>query len=290
MRIAPSADWHKYLLLNLSVVVFGTTANAADASHGEYLTNAGGCVACHTAEDGQPMAGGRSLESPFGTFYTPNITPDNETGIGGWTDDEFVSAFQEGLSPEGEHYYPAFPYPSYSGMSRSDLLDIKAYLNSLQPVTAANREHDLVWYASSRMPLVLWKWLYFDDSRFATDSSQTEQWNRGAYLVRHLGHCGECHTPRSALGGTEVSLELAGAPGFGEAKAAPNLTPHGDGLKDWRRADLDLFFEIGMLPNGDFAGGEMSAVIDENTALLTDEDRAAITEYLRQLKPLPKQY
>ena len=290
MRIAPSADWHKYLLLNLSVVVFGTTANAADASHGEYLTNAGGCVACHTAEDGQPMAGGRSLESPFGTFYTPNITPDNETGIGGWTDDEFVSAFQEGLSPEGEHYYPAFPYPSYSGMSRSDLLDIKAYLNSLQPVTAANREHDLVWYASSRMPLVLWKWLYFDDSRFATDSSQTEQWNRGAYLVRHLGHCGECHTPRSALGGTEASLELAGAPGFGEAKAAPNLTPHGDGLKDWRRADLDLFFEIGMLPNGDFAGGEMSAVVDENTALLTDEDRAAITEYLRQLKPLPKQY
>ena len=290
MRIAPSADWHKYLLLNLSVVVFGTTANAADASHGEYLTNAGGCVACHTAEDGQPMAGGRSLESPFGTFYTPNITPDNETGIGGWTDDEFVSAFQEGLSPEGEHYYPAFPYPSYSGMSRSDLLDIKAYLNSLQPVTAANREHDLVWYASSRMPLVLWKWLYFDDSRFAKDSSQTEQWNRGAYLVRHLGHCGECHTPRSALGGTEASLELAGAPGFGEAKAAPNLTPHGDGLKDWRRADLDLFFEIGMLPNGDFAGGEMSAVIDENTALLTDEDRAAITEYLRQLKPLPKQY
>jgi len=290
MRIAPSADWHKYLLLNLSVVVFGTTANAADASHGEYLTNAGGCVACHTVENGQPMAGGRSLESPFGTFYTPNITPDNETGIGGWTDDEFVSAFQEGLSPEGEHYYPAFPYPSYSGMSRSDLLDIKAYLNSLQPVTAANREHDLVWYASSRMPLVLWKWLYFDDSRFATDSSQTEQWNRGAYLVRHLGHCGECHTPRSALGGTEASLELAGAPGFGEAKAAPNLTPHGDGLKDWRRADLDLFFEIGMLPNGDFAGGEMSAVIDENTALLTDEDRAAITEYLRQLKPLPKQY
>lgn len=242
MRIAPSADWHKYLLLNLSVVVFGTTANAADASHGEYLTNAGGCVACHTVENGQPMAGGRSLESPFGTFYTPNITPDNETGIGGWTDDEFVSAFQEGLSPEGEHYYPAFPYPSYSGMSRSDLLDIKAYLNSLQPVTAANREHDLVWYASSRMPLVLWKWLYFDDSRFATDSSQTEQWNRGAYLVRHLGHCGECHTPRSALGGTEASLELAGAPGFGEAKAAPNLTPHGDGLKDWRRADLDLFF------------------------------------------------
>ena len=290
MRIAPSADWHKYLLLNLSVVVFGTTANAADASHGEYLTNAGGCVACHTAEDGQPMAGGRSLESPFGTFYTPNITPDNETGIGGWTDDEFVSAFQEGLSPEGEHYYPAFPYPSYSGMSRSDLLDIKAYLNSLQPVTAANREHDLVWYASSRMPLVLWKWLYFDDSRFAKDSSQTEQWNRGAYLVRHLGHCGECHTPRSALGGTEASLELAGAPGFGEAKAAPNLTPHGDGLKDWRRADLDLFFEIGMLPNGDFAGGEMSAVVYENTALLTDEDRAAITEYLRQLKPLPKQY
>ena len=289
MRIALRATWHNYLLLYLSAFVFGTTVNAADADHGEYLTNASGCVACHTAEEGQPMAGGRPLESPFGTFYTPNITPDNETGIGGWTDDEFVSALQDGLSPEGEHYYPAFPYPSYTGMSRSDLLDIKAHLNSLNPVNAANREHDLVWYASWRMPLVFWKWLYFDDSRFAIDSSQTEQWNRGAYLVRHLGHCGECHTPRSLLGGTESNLELAGAPGFGDAKAAPNLTPHEDGLKDWRRADLELFFEIGMLPNGDFAGGEMSAVVDENTALLTDEDRAAITAYLRQLKPLPKQ-
>ncbi len=290
MRIALSTNWHNYLLLYLSAFVFGTSFNAADAGHGEYLTNASGCVACHTAEEGQPMAGGRPLESPFGTFYTPNITPDNETGIGGWTDDEFVSAFQDGLSPEGEHYYPAFPYPSYTGMSRSDLLDIKAHLNSLNPVNATNREHDLVWYASWRMPLVFWKWLYFDDSRFAIDSSQTDQWNRGAYLVRHLGHCGECHTPRSWLGGTESDLELAGAPGFGDAKAAPNLTPHEDGLKDWRRADLELFFEIGMLPNGDFAGGEMSAVVDENTALLTDEDRAAITEYLRQLKPLPKQY
>ncbi len=276
-------------LLWAGILLLGT-AHAANVEQGKYLTIAGGCVACHTAEDGIPMAGGRPLESPFGVFFSPNITPDPETGIGNWTDAEFIAAFQDGVNPEGEHYYPAFPYPSYTGLADTDLLNIKAYLDSLEPVSAPNRDHELVWYAAWRTPLTFWKWLYFDNARFLPASDKDAVWNRGAYLVRHLGHCGECHTPRDAFGGPQADLEMAGAPGFGDAKAAPNLTPHPDGLKDWRRADLELFLEIGMLPNGDFAGGEMSAVIDENTALLTAEDRAAITEYLRQLPPLPKQY
>ena len=290
MTFMPQRTRARLLSLNVFLCLINTAVVAADAERGEYLTTAGGCIACHTQEDGQAMAGGRPLESPFGTFYSPNITVDGTTGIGGWTDAEFVTAFQEGINPDGEHYYPAFPYPSYTGLSSADLLDIKAYLRTLPAVNQTNREHELVWYAQWRAPLYFWKWLYFNNVRFTPDNDKADAWNRGAYLVRHLGHCGECHTPRTILGGSRTQLELAGAPGFGGAKAAPNLTPHEDGLQDWRQSDLTLFLEIGMLPNGDFAGSEMSAVVDENTALLTGEDRAAITEYLRQLPPLPKEY
>jgi mono/diheme cytochrome c family protein len=280
----------RLLWLSVFLCLLHTPALTADAKRGEYLTHAGGCSACHTQENGQDMAGGRPLESPFGTFYSPNITPDETAGIGGWSDAEFITAFQEGINPAGEHYYPAFPYPSYTGLSDTDLLDIKAYLDSLPASSQANREHDLVWYAQWRAPLYFWKWLYFTSARFVPDAEKAPTWNRGAYLVRHLGHCGECHTPRTILGGSRKQLELAGAPGFGDAKAAPNLTPHADGLENWRSSDLELFLEIGMLPNGDFAGGEMSVVIDENTALLTSEDRTAIVQYLRELPPLPNEY
>jgi len=259
---------------------------AVEADSGEYLLNSGGCVACHTKDGGGRLAGGRELESPFGVFYAPNITPDTATGIGNWTDDDFVRAFHEGVSPEDSHYYPAFPYTSYTGMSREDLLKIKAYLDALEPVTNDVPDHDLVWYASWRWPLVIWKWLYFNEGRFVPDDTQDAAWNRGAYLVRHVGHCGECHTPRTVFGGFRRNSELKGAPGFGEAKSAPNLTPHEDGLGDWRRGDWELLLEVGMLPNGDFAGGEMGVVVDENTALLTDADRAAMINYLRNLPPL----
>ncbi len=277
------------LCAGLLIVLFNTEASAANAERGQYLTNAGGCIACHTADKGPDFGGGRPLVSPFGTFYSPNITSNPKHGIGDWSDKEFLAAFQQGINPDGEHYYPAFPYPAYTGLSDTDLLDIKAYLDSLPALGTPNKDHELVWYASWRMPVMFWKWLYFSDARFQPEPSKDEQWNRGAYLVRHLGHCGECHTPRNELGGLNSELELAGAPGFGDAKAAPNLTPHEDGLKSWRRNDLSLFLEIGMLPNGDFAGGEMSTVVDENTALLSEGDRSAIIEYIRQLEPIPKQ-
>ena len=255
---------------------------------GRYLVYAGGCITCHTAEDDETgaLAGGRALESPFGTFFSPNITPDEETGIGGWTDEEFLSAFWEGVGPEGRYYFPAFPFTSYTGLTREDLLAIKAYLFTLEPVRRENRAHELPWYLDTRLAAAAWQLLKFNAERFEPDPEQTPEWNRGAYLVRHLGHCGECHTPRDTLGGRLADREMAGIPKGGEYKSAPNISPHpDDGIGKWSGQELELLLEIGMLPDGDFVGGGMAAVVDDNTAQLTREDRRAIAVYLESLAP-----
>ncbi len=253
---------------------------------GKYLLYAGGCISCHTedSDEAVPLAGGRAMETPFGTFYSPNITPDAATGIGNWSDDEFVSAFWEGVSPEGEHYFPAFPFTSYTGVSREDLLAIKAYLFSLEPVRYESKEHDLAWYMSTRLAAGAWKELNFDSARFAPDTTQDEQWNRGAYLVRHLGHCGECHTPRSSLGVVQRDLEMAGSR-LGDERIA-NITQHRvDGIGRWSTSDIEYFLDIGMLPDGDFAGSSMGDVIEDNTSKLTRADRLAIAAYLKSVPP-----
>lgn len=255
---------------------------------GEYLIAAGGCVDCHTDEgkEASPLAGGRAIESPFGTFYSPNITPDVNTGIGAWSDDDFVNAFWEGISPDGDHYYPAFPYTSYTGVSRDDLLAMKQYLFSLEPVTQSPPEHDLAWYISTRLAAGGWKFANFDSERFVADADESEQWNRGAYLVRHLGHCGECHTPRSGLGALQYEYELAGNPDGPDDENIPNITSHkNDGIGKWSVDDIEYFLDIGMLPDGDFVGSSMSDVIDNNTARLTAEDRLAIATYLASVMP-----
>lgn len=263
-------------------------AQESAVDRGKYLIHAGGCVDCHTDEgDAAPaMAGGRAIESPFGTFYSPNITPDIATGIGSWSDDEFVNAFWEGVSPDGKHYYPAFPYTSFTGISRHDLLAMKAYLFSLEPVRRDVPKHDLAWYISTRLAARAWKLRNFKPARFDSDPHASAQWNRGAYLVRHLGHCGECHTPRNRLGTLQNEHELAGnAHGPGD-KAVPNITPNNsDGIGKWSGSDLEYFLEVGMLPNGDFVGGSMGAVIDNNTNKLSKEDRLAIVTYLKSVPP-----
>ncbi len=253
---------------------------------GKYLLYAGGCISCHTedSDDAVPLAGGRAMESPFGTFYSPNITPDTVTGIGSWSDDDFVDALWEGLSPDGEHYFPAFPYTSYTGVSRDDLLAMKAYLFSIGPVQQESKEHDLAWYISTRLAAGAWKELNFDGARFVTDETKDEQWNRGAYLVRHLGHCGECHTPRSNLGVPQTDQEMAGSQ-IGD-ESIPNITPHRvDGIGRWSTSDIEYFLDIGMLPDGDFSGGSMGDVIEDNTSRLTREDRLAIAAYLKSVPP-----
>lgn len=254
---------------------------------GQYLTYAGGCISCHTedADDAVPLAGGRAMETPFGTFYSPNITPDEETGIGGWSEDDFVNAFWEGVSPDGEHYFPSFPYTAYTGVSREDLLAIRAYLMSLEPVSNVSPEHDLAWYMDTRLAAGGWKALNFESGRFEPDPERDQQWNRGAYLVRHLGHCGECHTPRSATGVLVADEEFAGSE-FGD-EHIPNISSHRvDGIGRWSLSDIEYFLDIGMLPDGDFTGSSMVAVIEDNTSKLTREDRLAIAAYLKSVTPV----
>ena len=270
-------------------------SGAGIAERGAYLVNAAGCVSCHTdsENDGPPFAGGHRLETPYGVFVTPNITPDKDTGIGNWTDAEFVAAVRSGQAPDGSAYYPSFPYPSYAGMTEQDALDIKAWLDTLTPVGKINGGHELAWYVPDRWAMRIWQWL-FAPWQYAAQADTDAELQRGAYLVRHLGHCGECHTPRNIFGALNTRLELKGS---GSAinkgrdaahnQSAPDISPDREtGIGTWTRGDLELFLEIGLLPDGDFAGGQMASVIDDNTALLTPEDRRAIATFLLSLPPL----
>lgn len=261
---------------------------AAEVVRGAYLVRAGGCVACHTDPKRKdlPLAGGRALDTPFGTFYTPNITPDPEYGIGAWSEADFLRALHEGRAPDGRPYYPAFPYTSYSGLSDRDARDIRAYLLTLPPVPRPDRAHDLAFPFGFRPLLALWRWLYFAPGRFQPASDRAPDWNRGAYLVRHLGHCGECHSPRNALGAVDPERALSGTLAGPDGKKVPNITPHeADGIGRWSALDVTYFLKTGFLPDGDFAGGAMTEVISESTAHLTDADRAAIAAYLLSLPP-----
>lgn len=259
-----------------------------DPARGEYVLAMGGCVACHTDEKngGALLAGGRALATPFGTFHSSNITPDPDAGIGGWSTGEFVRAMQDGLSPDGDHYYPSFPYPSYARMTEQDLVDLKAYLDTVEPIAAAVPPHDLGFPFNIRQTLAVWKLLFFDDAPFTPDPERSESWNRGAYLVRGPGHCGECHSPRNPLGGPDDARYLAGNPVGAEGKSTPNITPHETGIADWSANDIAFALESGLKPDYDSFGGGMGEVVEEGTGKLTEEDRDAIAEFLLALPPI----
>ncbi len=281
------------LLLALACISPGARAApaadvAASIEQGRYLVHAGGCLTCHTDDspNAVPLAGGRVLRTAFGSFYSPNLTPDRATGIGGWTDADLGRALREGVAPDGSNYYPVFPYPAYSGLRDADVAAIGAYLRSLKPVRRAAPAHELPWYLSSRLVMLGWNLINFASGRFEPDAGHDASWNRGAYLVRHLGHCGECHSPRNVLGGIDHSRELAGNPAGPEGKKIPDLT--GDkatGIANWSVDEIEFFLETGILPDGDFAGSSMSAVIEDNTSKLTAADRRAIATYLKTLEP-----
>jgi mono/diheme cytochrome c family protein len=253
---------------------------------GAYLVRAGGCIACHTAKDGAPLAGGHALKTPFGTFYSPNITPDPETGIGAWSDEDFVRALHEGVAPDGARYFPVFPYTSYTKMSREDALAIKAYLFSLEPVSRASREHDVGFPFSWRFLQRGWRLLNFDEGRFDPDSGRDATWNRGAYLVEALAHCSECHTPRNVMGGLDDDMYLAGTPDGPEGQLAPNITPHETGIGDWSRNDLVTLMKTAMLPDFDSVQGTMEEAIEDGLKYLSDEDLAAIADYIMSVRPI----
>lgn len=256
---------------------------------GAYVFRAAGCLACHTDSKGggAPLAGGRALKTPFGTFYSPNITPDPETGIGAWSAADFIRALRHGTSPDGDPYYPAFPYTSYTGMTEQDMRALYAYLMAQPAVARENRAHELGFPYNMRFTLGIWQGLHFDPGAFQPDADKGDTWNRGAYLVRHLGHCGECHTPRGFLGAVDSSQELAGNPQGPDGGKVPNLTPGPGGLGDWSESDIAYALKTGITPDGDFLSDSMGEVIDESTSHLSDDDLSAISSYLKDLRPLP---
>ena len=253
------------------------------------MLRAAGCVACHTDEDnnGDFLGGGRALETPFGTFYSPNITFDPRHGIGQWSEDDLARALRHGIGPDGTDYYPVFPYTSYTLMREDDIRALYVYLYGVPFSDQKNRAHDLPWYLSWRAAAWGWKTLFFEPGEFRPDESKPAAWNRGAYLVRGLAHCGECHTPRDVFGAMRPELFLAGTEEGPEGGAVPNITPDEEtGIGKWSRYELLDYLTSGMDPEGDFAGGLMVEVIDDGLAHLTKEDREAIVDYIRSLPPI----
>ena len=261
-------------------------AAAGDPRHGEYVARLGGCHACHTdaRKKGAPLAGGLELKSPFGTFRVPNITPDPDTGIGRWSDDDFIRAMTDGVAPGGSHYYPAFPYTSYTRMARQDLLDLKAHLGTVKPVRNAVPPHDLRFPYNFRFALGAWKWLFFRPGTFKPDTQKNASWNRGAYLVTGPGHCGECHTARNFLGATRQNHALAGAKQGPDGNRVPNITPHPKkGIGLWAASDMVNFLKTGDLPFGESVDYPMDEIIANNTSHWTDQDRNSTAQYLLSL-------
>ncbi len=260
-----------------------------DVSNGERLFHAGGCASCHssaTADSEAPvLGGGLAMDTPFGVFRVPNISPHPEHGIGRWTMLDFVNAMHLGVSPGGSHYYPAFPYASYTRMSLEDLMDLKSYLDTLPVADQRNEEHELKFPWNIRAGIGLWKLLNLDSAYVVSVPPGNDLLERGRYLVEGPGHCGECHTPRDWTGGLDNSRWLAGAPNPDGDGKVPNITPAKKGLADWSQGDIEYYLQSGLTPDYDTAGGSMVEV-QENMAMLPAEDRAAIAAYLRAIPPL----
>jgi mono/diheme cytochrome c family protein len=261
----------------------------AAVRRGEYLFTAAGCAGCHTdkAHGGTPLAGGKPIYTSFGAYYSRNITPDPVHGIGDWSDQDFLHALRQGASPDGIYYFPAFPFPSFTGMTDQDILDIYAYLRTQKPSPQENRPHDVPFPYDVRLSMPIWRLLYFEPGPLAPDPSQSAEWNRGAYLVNAVAHCGDCHTPRTTLGGLESDRRFNGNMLFGPgAKRAPNITADPtDGIGKWSVDDVASFLKTGITEDGDVVGAPMSEVVAD-TAKLTDADRRAIAVYVKSVPPL----
>jgi len=272
----------------LLVLICGSASAAPSAERGVYVFRAAGCYSCHTdtKNKGQALAGGRALKTPFGTFYSPNITSDPVHGIGGWSDADFIRALRHGEAPDGSNLFPVFPYTSYTGMTEADMLDLKAYIFSLPPVARANTPHDADFPFGWRFLLTFWKLLNFEPGPLAPQPGADPILQRGRYLVRALSHCGECHTPRDWIGAVDQSMEMAGAvaPGGG---TVPNITPDTEtGIGKWSSNDIVFLLKTGFTPDNDSVGAEMGEVVTHGTSHLRDDDLRAIAVYLKSLPPI----
>src|SRR5450631_2934854 len=279
-----AAFW--YLIAPATVPASALAVHTPDLANGKEMFYAGGCASCHAVPkqpDKTRLGGGLALNSPFGTFYVPNISSDPKDGIGAWTDAQFITALTKGTSPEGEHYYPAFPYTSYQHIRFDDLRDLFAYLKTLPPVQGRVRDHDLPFAFKIRRMLGLWKLLFLDGEPFKPDPSKSAIWNRGAYLVNGPGHCAECHSPRNILGGVIASQRFAGGPSPDGQGGVPNLTAFK--LKDWSVSDIAETLTTGMTPDADRVGGNMVEVV-RNISQLTEANRTSMATYIKSLPPV----
>jgi mono/diheme cytochrome c family protein len=257
-----------------------------DLANGKVMFYAGGCASCHATpgqQDPTHLGGGLALASPFGTFFPPNISPDRKDGIGAWREADFVTALLKGTSPDGQYYYPAFPYPSYQHIKLDDARDLFAYLHTLPVVTGQAPPHQLPLPFRWRRLIGGWNFLFVDGKTFTPDPSKSAQWNRGAYLVNGPGHCAECHSPRNILGAIEADKRFAGGPDLSGKGWVPNITQKA--LGDWSAEDIAYLLATGHTPDGDSVGGSMTEVI-RNTSQIPQADRQAMAVYLKSLPPV----
>jgi mono/diheme cytochrome c family protein len=266
----------------------GVPADFADPdpiARGRYLADAADCLACHTAEGGQAFAGGRAFVTEFGTIYSPNISPDAETGIGAWSDDDFLRAMHEGVNQEGEALYPAFPYAAYTYLTEQDVLAIKNYLFTQPAVSNVPPENTLRFPYNQRWLMSIWAMLYNPETRFEPVVDRSASWNRGAYMVEALGHCGDCHTPRTPMQSLDNRRKFAG--GLAEGWRAYNLSSHPtSGIGNWSAADLEGYLKTGRAENRGSAFGPMAEAVHLSFAKMTDSDISAIVEYIRSVPPV----
>lgn len=272
-----------FLTIPATVPASALGPHTADLANGKEMFTVGGCASCHAVPnqpDNTRLGGGLALKSPFGTFYIPNISSDAKHGIGAWSEAQFITALTKGTSPDGDHYYPAFPYTSYQRVRFDDLRDLFAYLKTLPAVQGRVRDHDLPFPFTIRRMLGIWKLLFLDGEPFKPDPTKSAQWNKGAYLVSGPGHCAECHSPRNALGAIITSLRFTGGPSPDGQGGVPNITQFK--LKNWTQADIAGTLETGMTPDADRVGGNMVEVV-RNISQLTAADRQAIAAYIKSL-------
>jgi mono/diheme cytochrome c family protein len=268
-----------------------------DLVNGELMFWVGGCASCHASPTSKLLlAGGKALNTAFGTFYVPNISTDPEFGIGDWSMSEFVNAMVNGVSPSNQHYYPAFPYTYYRKMYVEDVMDLRAFLDTLPASNNNSESHDLSFPYSFTRGIGLWKLLYSAPSKIQSNGLDFSPIQRGKYLVEGPGHCGACHTPRDIFGGSIKERHLAGARSLEvnldspdeKAEWNPNITPHTEGLASWSERDIAYFFETGFTPEFDTVGGSMVDV-QENMAHIPAADLQAISSYLKSLSGIDKQ-
>jgi mono/diheme cytochrome c family protein len=278
-----AAFW--FLTIPKSMPAGALAPHRPDLANGRTMFLAGGCSSCHaeSKEDRTRLGGGPAINSSFGTFYAPNISPDPKDGIGAWSEAQFVTAMVHGTSPQGEHLYPAFPYTSYRHMAIADLRDLFAYLATLPKVEGRARDHDLTFPFTVRRAVGLWKLLFLDEAGFKPDPSRSAQWNRGAYLVNGPAHCSECHTQRNIFGASIAGERFNGGLSPNLQGGVPSITQQK--LGSWTEADIAEVLASGETPDSDRVGGSMVEVV-RNTSQLSAEDRAAMATYIKSL-PVP---